>query len=217
MQVEEAFQAWAKASGLTFQEVAAGAPADINVGFSELDPAATNLIGQTQYKSEDGQLEAGVQVALADPNQAPLSINAHGQLAYASTDVTFEQVVMHEIGHALGLADTGQAGSIMNAVLGTGNQTLSDTDITTIRALYSSIVNKSANPIPTAAHAIATSHSSIGAIGSASAREDAVMALPDAQTLVHAMAVFSGDSAATGSGLIATPLHTTDHIQLAAA
>ncbi len=137
IEVEQAFQAWAKASGLKFEEVAAGKPADINVDFGDLNTASTNEIGLTTYKSQSGALEAGVQVQLEDPNETSLTTNGSGHLAYANTDATFEQVALHEIGHALGLADNDIAGSIMNGVLGTGNKTLDATDIANIQGLYS--------------------------------------------------------------------------------
>ena len=134
--VDQAFQTWAKASGLQFQEVAPGAQADIEVGFSDLNPASTNAIGLTNYDSQNGTLDAGVKVELEDPSQAALTTNAAGQLVYASTDATFEQVALHEIGHALGLADNDIAGSIMNAVLGANNQMLGGTDVANVQALY---------------------------------------------------------------------------------
>ncbi|RDS80259.1 hypothetical protein DWU98_15250, partial [Dyella monticola] len=133
--VEQAFQAWAKASGLNFVELAPGAKANIEVGFNDLDTASTNQIGLTTYSNQGGTLTSA-KVELEDPNQASLTTNASGQLAYANTNATFEQVALHEIGHALGLADNDIAGSIMNAVLGTGNQTLSGTDTADIQSLY---------------------------------------------------------------------------------
>jgi len=76
-------------------------------------------------------------VQLESPGQAALTTDASGQLTYASTGASFEQVALHEIGHALGLADNDTAGSIMNMVLGTSNPTLDAADIADIQALYS--------------------------------------------------------------------------------
>jgi len=134
--IEQAFKSWAKASGLKFEEVAAGTSADIDVGFSDLTTASTNTIGLTKYTSQGGSLNRGVQIELEDPDQVPLTTNANGNLAYASTDTTFEQVALHEIGHALGLADNDVAGSIMNAVLGSNNQMLDAADIENVQRLY---------------------------------------------------------------------------------
>ncbi|WP_423373058.1 beta strand repeat-containing protein [Dyella nitratireducens] len=141
--VAQAFQAWAKASGLNVDEVAAGSKADIEVGFSDLNPASTNQIGLTKYSSQAGVL-TGANVALEDPSQAALTTDASGQLEYANTDATFEQVALHEIGHALGLADTDVAGSIMNAVLGTDNQAISATDATNVQKLYANTSSSNA-------------------------------------------------------------------------
>jgi predicted Zn-dependent protease len=148
--VEQAFQAWAKASGVNFDEVAAGSSADIEVGFGDLNLASSNQIGLTKYTRQGGTLTSA-QVELEDPNQASLTTNAAGQLAYANTNATFEQVALHEIGHALGLADNDVAGSIMNAVLGTSNQSLNGTDTANIQGLYAKS-SYDANPTLTQAN-----------------------------------------------------------------
>jgi predicted Zn-dependent protease len=148
--VEQAFQAWAKASGLNFDEVSAGSAADIEVGFSDLNPASSNQIGLTKYTRQGGTLTSA-QIELEDPNQASLTTNTSGQLAYANTNSTFEQVALHEIGHALGLADNDAAGSIMNAVLGTSNQSLNGTDTANIQSLYAK-TSYDANPTLAQAH-----------------------------------------------------------------
>ena len=196
-EVEQAFQAWAKASGLKFEEVATGTPADINVDFGDLNTASTNEIGLTTYKSQNGALEAGVQVQLEDPNETSLTTHASGQLAYANTDATFEQVALHEIGHALGLADNDIAGSIMNGVLGAGNQALDATDIANIQGLYSGA--------PT------SSNGSVAALGMA-----------QAHLLVQAMSLFDAthmgiDNATSEASLMAyqeralASLHSSTH------
>jgi hypothetical protein len=133
--VEQAFQTWAQASGLNIEEVAAGKPADIEVGFGDLDTATTNEIGLTQYHSTNGDM-TGALVELEDPSQSPLTTNSDGQLVYANTEATFEQVALHEIGHALGLADSDQAGSIMNYLLDDTNTSLGSTDLAGISKLY---------------------------------------------------------------------------------
>jgi predicted Zn-dependent protease len=138
--VEAAFQAWAKASGLNFVELAPGAAANIEVGFSDFNTSSTNQIGLTTYSSDSDTL-SNAKVELEDPNQSPLTTNANGQLVYANTDATFEQVALHEIGHALGLADNDITGSIMNGVLGAGNENLSATDKEDIQGLYETPAN----------------------------------------------------------------------------
>ncbi|NYE27416.1 putative Zn-dependent protease [Rhodanobacter sp. K2T2] len=136
--VEEAFQAWAKASGLNFVEVPDSAASDIRVGFGDLNTSTSNVIGLTNYTSTNGQLNAGAVVRLEDPSQTALVAGSNGQLVYGSTDASLEQVALHEIGHALGLADNGNADSVMDYLLSSSNQSLSATDVAGIQSLYGS-------------------------------------------------------------------------------
>lgn len=133
--VEQAFQTWAQASGLNLMQVASGQSADIEVGYGDLDTATTNQIGLTHYQGANG-VATGALVELEDPSQSPLTTNSAGQLAYANTDATFEQVALHEIGHALGLGDSDQAGSIMNYLMDGSNTSLGTTDVAGIHSLY---------------------------------------------------------------------------------
>jgi hypothetical protein len=73
---------------------------------------------------------------LEDPNQTPLVAGADGQLTYSGADATLYQLALHEIGHALGLADSADPNSIMYYELGSGNQSLDATDLTNIASLY---------------------------------------------------------------------------------
>jgi len=165
--VEQAFKAWAAASGLTFEEASAGTASDIEVGFGDLNTATSNTIGLTHYTYAGGELQAGVQVQLESPGQAPLTTDASGQLMYASTGASFEQVALHEIGHALGLADNDVTGSIMNMVLGTSNSTLDATDIANIQELYSgSMAGTSSSGSGIAAQSTAQLHQLLQAMAS---------------------------------------------------
>lgn len=134
--VEQAFQAWSKASGLTFVEVPDSASSDIRLGFGDLNTATSNTIGLTSFSSTNGQMNPGVVVRMEDPSQAPLVTAANGQAMYADTGASFEQVALHEIGHALGLGDNGNPTSIMDYLLGPSNQSLSLTDIQGMQTLY---------------------------------------------------------------------------------
>jgi hypothetical protein len=70
--------------------------------------------------------------------QDALVTGADGQLTYAGTQADFSQVLVHEIGHALGLADNTDPNSIMDYALGTNNRTLDASDLMEIQELYSS-------------------------------------------------------------------------------
>ncbi|MBN3851311.1 matrixin family metalloprotease [Paraburkholderia sp. Ac-20342] len=136
-EVQQAFAAWAAASGLTFEEVSGSSKADIQIGFSDLDTATTAVAGYTTYRTGGGQiLSAAIQ--LEDPGQDSLVAGAGGQLTYSGTGATLEQVLMHEIGHALGLADDSDQDSIMYYELTSNNPTLDSTDIAGIQSIYGS-------------------------------------------------------------------------------
>jgi hypothetical protein len=135
-EIQQAFATWAKASGLIFEEVAGSAQADINIGFGELNTATTGVVGYTTYQAQAGQMAPGANIELEDPNQDALVAGAGGQLTYSGTEATLEQVLLHEIGHALGLADNSDQSSIMYYALSSGNQTLDSTDIAGIQSLY---------------------------------------------------------------------------------
>ncbi|MCA8318590.1 matrixin family metalloprotease [Burkholderia cepacia] len=135
--INRAFLAWSAASGLQFEQVATPGTADIHLGWTNLDTSQTGAVGFTAYRASHGEFESGVKIQLESPSQNALVSGTDGQLAYAGTDATFEQVVLHEIGHALGLADSANFHSIMNYDLTAGNRTLDAADVDTIRALYS--------------------------------------------------------------------------------
>jgi len=65
-------------------------------------------------------------------------------LTYSGTAATLEQVIQHEIGHALGLADDSDPNSIMYYELTANNPTLDSTDIAGIQALYAAMSGSSA-------------------------------------------------------------------------
>nr|WP_241022450.1 matrixin family metalloprotease [Burkholderia sp. Se-20373] len=135
--VKSAFSTWAAASGLKFEEVETSSTADIRLGWANLDTAQTGAVGFTLYQADHGVFAPGVRIQLESPNQNALTSGEDGQLTYAGTDATFEQVVLHEIGHALGLADSADFHSIMNYDLTAGNRTLDATDVHAIRGVYS--------------------------------------------------------------------------------
>lgn len=133
-----ALATWAAASGLTFKEVADSSQADIRIGLGDFDTANSGVAGFTTYRSQDGVIQAGALIRVEDPSQDSLTSGTDGHLVYGGTDASFTQVLMHEIGHALGLADNADLHSIESAYLGNLNGTLDGNDVSTIKALYSS-------------------------------------------------------------------------------
>lgn len=134
--VREAFSEWSVASGLVFQEVSGNAKADISLGWARLDTKNSGMVGLTSFETEGGRIKAGVTIQLEDKAENKLIENSNGQLIYDGTDATFTQVLLHEIGHALGLGDSGAPNSIEAYYLGTDNRTISESDAEFIKTLY---------------------------------------------------------------------------------
>jgi predicted Zn-dependent protease len=138
--IEQAFQTWASAAGITLEEVADSASTDIRVGWGNLGTSESAVLGYTNYDSIGGVAQAGVIIRLEDPNDDPLVADANGDggFTYSGTSTTLEQVALHEVGHALGLAESSDPNSVMYAELGTQNTTLDANDVANIRELYQS-------------------------------------------------------------------------------
>lgn len=134
--VQKAFAAWGAACGLKFEQVADGASADIRVGNGLFNTASTGLVGTTMASGLPGQVLPGVLVMVEDSTQLPLLAGADGELHYAGTDTGFEQVLLHEIGHALGLGVNADPASIECFALSAANRSLCASDIAAIQALY---------------------------------------------------------------------------------
>jgi len=134
--IEAAIETWEAASGLTFQQVSSDASPDVTIGWGDFATASSGVVAYTTANREGTWLLPGTVVRLEDPSETALTENASGQLSYSGTDVTLYQSALHEIGHALGLADDSDPNSVMYATLGPNNTTLDSTDIAAIQALY---------------------------------------------------------------------------------
>lgn len=129
--VEAAFDAWSDASGLTFVQVRGGAPADIQIGWANLNHNETGIIGlTTTQRGEGGRVERAT-VRIEDKGTTALLNDV-----YAGTDATLTQVLMHEIGHALGLGVNNDPTSIQSYHLGATNASLNANDVVAIQRLY---------------------------------------------------------------------------------
>jgi hypothetical protein len=164
--VEDAFQAWGRVSGLTFVETPDSSQSDIRIGFGDFNTSASGVAGFTSYQSNEGKMLADTIVRLEDPAQDRLVRGAGGTLEYAGTDAGFYQVLLHEIGHALGLADDADPNSIMYYMATSGNTKLDTTDIAGVQDLYG-----------TQAHQLVQAMASFGASTSASSPH--TMPLPE--------------------------------------
>ena len=132
--VVAAFARWASVSGLVFTQVADAATVPIRVGFGTF--VLTGELGETDYRYTRGVLANDTLVRLLDPASALLGSNAAGQLSYVQYGVTFFQVVLHEIGHALGLDHTTDPTTLMYPYATSLDQDLAAGDIEGINTLY---------------------------------------------------------------------------------
>jgi hypothetical protein len=136
--VESALAKWASVANIGFIEVPDENPSDhgvslnnsldIRIGYADWNTDVTSILGATAYQSLDGGIfYPGVQVSTENPALVP----------YQFYHVSYYQVVLHEIGHALGLAHSiGDVNSIMNATLNPDNPDLDAMDIAGIQAIY---------------------------------------------------------------------------------
>ncbi|MGO8788971.1 MAG: matrixin family metalloprotease [Terriglobia bacterium] len=138
--VQQAFETWAAASGLTFEKVADSSESDIRLGWGEFNTPSTRVVGHTMCQAQSGRFLPGVIIRLEDPLQDPLVAGTVGTLTYSGTHAIFYQVILHEIGHALGLADNNDPNSIMYYEATGANNTLARNDVAGIRKLYGSEV-----------------------------------------------------------------------------
>ena len=143
-----AFARWAAVSGLRFVEVAdtagPGGQADIRVGWGNFGNPPAGEIGNafSSVMNTTQKFVPGTIVRLQDPAITPLS-NSGGVLLYQNTVSSAYQVMLHELGHALGL-DHAAAGvdpaSVMAPTAGAANRDLDISDVAGVRALYGAVV-----------------------------------------------------------------------------
>jgi predicted Zn-dependent protease len=132
--IQKALDQWSAVTGLTFKEVSPSTQSDIQFGWSDFDTADTDVVGFTTIGKKAGAINHAV-VRLENPADDQL-VNQNGIQIYAGTDASFDQTLLHEIGHALGFGDNVDPASIENFSLTQANRTLSSSDITAAASLY---------------------------------------------------------------------------------
>ena len=139
--VESALVAWGRSANIGFQQVASGAPADIEIGWGALEAGSGadtsgDTIGLTSYYATvANQFSPGITVELEDPTQRALASSAQGY-TWQGTDSTLYQVSLHELGHALGLNHSTDPTAVMYPTAQTTNPGLSIADIAGMQQLY---------------------------------------------------------------------------------
>jgi len=132
--VQQAAAQWDDVAGITLVQVADSAAADIRIGCANFG-ATGGQIGETDYSYTTGAVQAftpGVTVRIEDPAERPVGSDG----LYAGTGTSLAQVVLHEVGHALGLGHSTDPSSVMYPVATAANRSFDGTDLDGIHALY---------------------------------------------------------------------------------
>jgi predicted Zn-dependent protease len=132
--IQAAFAEWASVSGLTFTQVADSSSVAIRVGFGPF--VLNGELGETDYRYTGGVFKNDTLIRLLDPAVSPLALDAAGLYEYTDYGATLMQVILHEIGHALGLDHTTDPSTIMYPYASSSNRDLAAGDIDGINALY---------------------------------------------------------------------------------
>lgn len=135
--VRAACEAWEQVCGVHFTQVADNGLADIRLGFGDFDSATTGVIGYANMKQNaDGTFAKNSVLRIDDTADVTAVTNENGELVYQGMNASVQQVLEHEIGHALGLASDADPNSVMCWKLTDQNRTLDATDVAGAQALY---------------------------------------------------------------------------------
>lgn len=144
--IAAAFARWSSVSGLVFSQVTDAATVSIRIGFGSFPSPAE--LGETDFRVSRGVIAPDVRIRLLDPATIPLE-DQGGTYTYAAYGVTLFQVVLHEIGHALGLTHTTDPATNMYPYASPLNTDLAAGDIYGINALYPFFTVVALDPIQT--------------------------------------------------------------------
>ncbi|TDH60016.1 matrixin family metalloprotease [Dankookia rubra] len=139
---EQAFSRWAAVSGLSFEEVPdatdPASAADIRIGWGDFGVTA-GTIGEASIRYIKDIIQPDVIVRLENPEERPLVLNSLGELIYSDTGSSLYTLVLHEIGHALGLGHADDISAVMYPIILYSTHDLGQSDIIGIRALYETL------------------------------------------------------------------------------
>ncbi len=106
------------------------------MGWGRFNTASTSVVGHTACQAFAGHMLPNGIIRLEDPTQNELIAGPGNILIYSGTTATLYQVALHEVGHALGLADNEDPTSIMDVEATNQNASLALNDVEGIRRLY---------------------------------------------------------------------------------
>jgi len=208
--VQRALDQWTEATGVIFKEVQQPAKADMVFGLGDLDTAESGVLGLAAIKKNDGVISRAI-ITLEDPALSPVVQSESGEELYANSDASFDQVLLHEIGHAVGFGDNIDPSSIENFDLTAANRTLSDADISSAAALYGKTASTgteihSAKAVDELVHARLSSNDTAQTAAMYGGEPTAVNVL---HQIIHAMSSFA--PAPMGSALAANDPDVSGH------
>jgi Matrixin len=118
--INAAFAEWSEVANIQFQQVSSAAESDIDFSEGAID-GASNVLGVTSYSYSGGQLQS-----------ADIEFDSADNLSGSE----FSLVAIHEIGHAIGLGHYNDDDAVMNSTANFGLDSLTQSDIDGIVALY---------------------------------------------------------------------------------
>ncbi|WKA26583.1 matrixin family metalloprotease [Bradyrhizobium roseum] len=118
--INAAFAEWSEVANIQFQQVSSTTESDIDFSEGAID-GASNILGVTSYSYSGGQLQS-----------ADIEFDSADNLSGSE----FSLVAIHEIGHAIGLGHFNDDDAVMNSTANFGLDSLTQSDIDGIVALY---------------------------------------------------------------------------------
>lgn len=138
-----AMATWAQASGLTFQEGVSPAASDIVIStqspgtHGDACPFDSGIIAHAFFPDPDYPICPFGEIHLSSGYVFTTGTDTAGWTAA----VDFESIILHEVGHALGLGHSAHAGAVMASHYGGVRRGLHDDDVAGIQALYGPDLN----------------------------------------------------------------------------